>query len=343
VHDKPSSGSPARRPGSPLLAGLDVGGTKLGLCIGDADGRVLARDRIATDPTRPAAELLAASLARLRELATGLSAGPIAALGLAVPGPLSYAEGRLLEVPNLPLWQFFPLRDWLQRESPWPASFMNDANASMLAEALWGAARGTQSAVFLTMSTGMGAGLWLDGRVYEGPRALAGEIGHLRLRDDGPVGFGVRGSVEGYCSGPGIVQVAEAELLAARQAGLATRLLGLDPITPKDVCELARAGDTAALAVIQRCGRELGRLCAILADVLDPELIVLGTIGTAYFELFAPLVRAGLEADAIRGAVTRVRVAPSLLEDRGNQTALAVARRLLDAPPSPTWNPAGTP
>ena len=326
--DKHSLGS-----SSPILAGLDVGGTKLGLCVGDQEGRVLAADRIATDPARAPDELLREAIAGIGRLAASIGAPGIAALGLAVPGPLSYREGRLLEVPNLPRWQYFELRDWLARESPWPADFMNDANASMLAEANWGAARGTTSAVFLTMSTGMGAGLWLDGRVYEGPRALAGEIGHLRLRGDGPVGFGVRGSVEGYCSGPGIVQVAEAERLAAQQAGITTGLLGLAPITSQDVCGLAQRGDTAALAVVRRCGRELGRLCAILADILDPEVIVLGTIGTAYFDLWAPFARDGLLRDAIRGAEQRVRIAPSSLEDRGNQTALAVARRLLGAAP----------
>ncbi len=313
-----------------LLAGLDVGGTKLGVCVGDRDGRVLAKDRFDTDLSRSAESLLEEAIERITALARS-QGGDVAALGLAVPGPLSYREGRLLEVPNLPRWQFFALRDWLAREVRWPATFMNDANAGVLAEALWGAAKGTTSAVFLTMSTGMGAGFWLDGRVYEGPRALAGEIGHLKLRDDGPVGFGVRGSVEGYCSGPGIVQVAEAERLAARQAGVATELAELDPITPKDVCELARAGDSAALAVVRRCGAELGRLCAILADLLDPEVIVLGTIGSAWFDVWAPFARAGLAEHAIRGAQDRVAVRPSGLVDRGNQTALAVARRLLDS------------
>ena len=313
-----------------MLAGIDVGGTKIGLCLGDVDGHVLAKERLPTDHDRAPGDLLLDVVRRLSALAERTRRGPIVALGLAVPGPLSYAEGRLLEVPNMPRWQHFPLRDWLTKHAPAPATFMNDANASVLAEATWGAARGATSAVFLTMSTGMGAGLWLDGRVYEGPNALAGEIGHLRLREDGPVGFGVRGSAEGYCSGPGIVQVAEAERRVARQSGTPTALEGLTVITARDVCELARAGDTAALAALRRCGTELGRLCATLADILDPEVIVLGTIGTAYFDLFEPFVTRGLEEGAIRGANARIAVRPSALSDRGNQTALAVARRLLE-------------
>jgi glucokinase len=228
----------------------------------------------------------------------------------------------------MPRWQFFTVGEWLDQRLPGPGAFMNDANASVLAEVLWGAAQGAHSAVFLTMSTGMGAGLWLDDRLYEGPRALAGEIGHLRLRADGPVGFGKRGSVEGYLSGPGIVQVAAAELLVCRQTGVATAL-GEDAITAERVCALARAGDSAALAVLDRCGAELGNLCAMLADLLDPEVIVLGTIGSAAFDLWEPRARAAMAAEAIPGSGRRVALRPSGLTDRGNQAALAVATRLV--------------
>lgn len=310
------------------LAGLDVGGTKIGIAIGEPGGRVLASDRIATDHARAPGDVLAEAVRRVLELCDERGLPRPAALGLAVPGPVSYREGRLLEVPNMPRWQRFALREWLDANAPCPAAFMNDANASVLAEAKWGAARDAASAIFLTMSTGMGAGLWLDGRVYEGPLALAGEVGHLRMRDDGPVGFGRRGSVEGYCSGPGIVQVAEAERLACAQQGVDTRLAGLHPITPQDVCRLALHGDAGALAVVERCGVELGRLCAMLVDLFNPDVIVLGTIGSAFFELWEPLARAGIDADALPAAADHVRIRPTGLEDRGNQTALAIAARL---------------
>jgi glucokinase len=314
---------------APVLAGIDVGGTKIGCSIGTMDAQVLAADRFSNDPTSEPAAVLGRALQCVRRLAADLRQ-PVAALGLSVPGPLSYVEGRLLAVPNMPRWHGFPLRAWLADSVDVPAEFMNDANASMLAEARFGAARGATSAIFLTMSTGMGAGLWLDGRVYEGPRALAGEIGHVRLCEDGPVGFGVAGSVEGFLSGPGIVQLAQAERLRAQQRGEATALSEYATFDAEVVCELARSGDLAASRTISRVGRELGRLCALLTDILDPEVIVFGTIGTAHFDLFEPLVRAGLEEHAIAGANERVRLRRSGLSDRGNQTALAVAARLLD-------------
>jgi glucokinase len=315
----------------PVLAGLDIGGTKIGLSVGGPDGEVFAADRLVTDPARDPADLLAEARAGIDALCAASGLERPSALGVAAPGPLSYREGRLLAVPNMPRWQHFPLQAWLDDHAGCAATFMNDANASVLAEALWGAARGASSAIFLTMSTGMGAGLWLDGRVYEGPSALAGEVGHLRLSEDGPVGFGKRGSVEGYCSGPGIVQVAEAERLRCVQAGVATALVGAGPLDPRRVCELARQGDRGALAVVERCGTALGRLCALLVDLLNPEVIVLGTIGSAFFDLFEPLARAGITAEALPAAAAEVAIRPTGLVDRGNQTALAVAARLLDA------------
>ncbi len=153
----------------------------------------------------------------------------------------------------MPRWQHFPLVSWLQERADVPVAMMNDANASVLAEAYWGAAVGADTAIFLTMSTGMGAGLLLGGRVFEGPLALAGEIGHIRLRDDGPVGFGKRGSVEGYLSGPGMVQVAEAEARIYTQTGRTTALAD-EEITPPRLCTLARRGDPAAVAAMDRIG-----------------------------------------------------------------------------------------
>ena len=311
------------------LAGIDIGGTKIGVSIGDLAGAVYGSRRLATIAERRPEELLAAAMRQLAELCDEHGRGRPAALGIAAPGPLDYRAGRLLEVPNMPRWQGFALGAWLDRHAGCPAEFMNDANAGVLAEVTWGAARGARSAVFLTMSTGMGAGLWLDGRVYEGPSALAGEVGHLRLSDEGPIGFGKRGSAEGWCSGPGIVQVAESERLRARQLGQETELADDEPLTPERVCALAQRGDAVARDVIDRCGAALGRLCALLVDLLNPEVIVFGTIGSAWFELFEPRARAVIDREALPAAARAVTLRASGLAHRGDQTALAIAARRL--------------
>lgn len=307
------------------LAALDIGGTKLGWALGTSAGEVLASGERPTRADADPAGQLDSVLADIAASARAL--GAPSALGVACPGPFLQPEGRFLEVPNLPGWQGFALRAFLEERFDGPVAAHNDANAGVLAEWMWGAAQGAGTAVFLTMSTGMGAGLLLDGRLFEGPRGFAGETGHLRLSPEGPVGFGKRGSVEGYLSGPGMVQVAEGELLRARQRGVPTRLADAAAITPRVLCEAARAGDAAAVAAIDLIGRKLGELCALLVDLLEPEVIVLGTIGSAYPDLFLDRARAVIDAEAIPFSASRVAVVPSGLAQRGHQSALALAAR----------------
>jgi glucokinase len=307
------------------------------MCVGTPEGRVLARDRIANDPALGPEELLAECKRRLEKLvaSTGLqsqtSATRVLALGAACPGPLDYKAGRFINPPNNPRWHGFALRDWLAANFACPSAMMNDANAAAYAEWLWGAARGTSTAVFLTVSTGMGAGLIIDGRLYEGPLGLAGEIGRIQLSpsDDGPVGFGRRGTVEGYCSGPGMTQMAIAEATICTQRGEASvlreTLVRDGTIAPERLFEAARSGDAAARRVTDRVSRELGRIMAIMTDILNPEVFVLGTIGTAYPELLIPGAKRVLAEIALEPSVAIVDVRPSGLGDRGDQQALAVA------------------
>lgn len=315
-----------------LLYGLDIGGTKIGVSIGRPDGTILACDRFATDHQQPAASIIDECLTRLAALRERLETDEApAAIGAACPGPISSRQGRFLEPPNMPSWHGFELVAHLRRRFACPIGMMNDADASVLAESLWGAARNVRNAIYFTMSTGMGAGLLLDGRVYEGACNLAGEIGHIRLSDEGPVGFGKRGSVEGYLSGPGIVQVAEAELRICRQIGEPTALADSDgPLSPEAICKVAADGDPAALRVIDRCATALGRLMALLTDLLNPEMFILGTIGSANYDLFVPRARQALDREAIPYAARLVRIERSALSDRGNQSAIAVAQRALD-------------
>lgn len=313
-----------------LLAGLDLGGTKLGVCLGRPDGVLLAADELPNDPDAAPGGLLDQALARLEALTREAGGERPAALGVAAPGPLDPRAGRLLEVPNMPRWQGLPLRDELVRRSGLPVAVRNDANASVLAEWRWGAARGADTAVFLTMSTGMGAGLIVCGRLVEGGDGLAGEVGHLRLSDQGPVGFGKAGSVEGWTSGPGLVAQARSQALLRRQRGEATALPTADePCDAARVCRLAAEGDAAARATTDAVAARLGQLCALLTDLLNPDVIVVGTIASAWPELFLPGARAVLDAEALPVAAARVRLVPSGLEQRGHRAALAAGADLL--------------
>jgi len=322
-------------PACPLL-GIDIGGTKIGLCVGTADGRVIDSELIATDHGESPESILRACRERLlamlaRSAGTGALPG---AVGASCPGPLDYANGKFIDPPNMPRWHGFAIRDWLAANFACVSAFMNDANASALAEWKWGAARGVQTAIYLTMSTGMGAGLIIDGGLYEGPLGLAGEIGRIRLRDDGPVGFAKRGSAEGFLSGPGMSQLAEQEALICVQRGEQSRLRATleagGRVTAQELCEAAASGDSAALRVTDRLATELGRLCTILTDILNPDVIVLGTIGSAHPDLFIPGAMRHMLEEGVAAAARHVRLLPSGLLQRGDQSALAIAARLVD-------------
>lgn len=314
-----------------LHGGIDVGGTKMGVSIGTLDGQVLASTTFATEAHAEPDAIVSRLVDELRTLVQRHASGAhLTSVGCACPGPMSSREGRFLDPPNMPRWHDFAFAHALEARLACPISMMNDANAGALAEWLYGAARGCDDMAFLTMATGMGAGLILGGRLHQGRDDLAGEIGHLRLAEDGPVGFGKRGSVEGFTSGPGIVQLARAEALIAQQRGDATALL-MDGVVRTDldvafVCEAAERGDVVARRAIERSADALGRTCALLVDLLNLECIVLGTIGTRRFDLFAPRARAVLEREALPRAASRVRLVPSALgERRGHLQALAVA------------------
>jgi glucokinase len=211
-----------------------------------------------------------------------------------------------------------------------PAALQNDANACALAEWQWGAGRGHDSIVFLTFGTGMGAGLVLDGRIYAGASDMAGEVGHVRLAEDGPLGYGKRGSFEGWCSGGGIARLAQARALAALQAGQAPAfcptLADLETVTAATVGAAAQDGDPLAIEIYETVGQYLGRGLAMLVDVINPERIVIGSIYGRQQALLAPVALQVLREEAHPHALAACEIVPAGLGERvGDYAGLAVA------------------
>ena len=296
-----------------LFLGVDIGGTTCSVCVGDGGGRILDRTELATGRGPAAArqtldDLAAAAgelAARHRTVAAGISSG----------GPLDTSTGRLLDPPNLPGWENTPIVELFERATGLPTSLENDANAGALAEWRFGAGRGAHTLVFLTYSTGMGAGLILGGRLHRGAGGLAGEVGHLRLADDGPIGYGKAGSFEGFCSGPGLARMLAAEL-------------GIDhrQLTGKDVVERARAGDPAALRAVAASGERLGEGLALLIDLLNPDVIVVGGMGSRLGDLVLEPARRVAAAESLPAAAASCRIVPAELGERiGDVAAICVA------------------
>ena len=288
-----------------LYIGIDMGGTKCAVVAGHADGKILRRIAFPSGKDAHPDEFLPrfyeAIDALLREYNGG--AAP-AAVGVSCGGPLDTRRGVIQAPPNLPLWDEVPICALLSERYGCPAYLQNDANACAIAEWRFGAGRGTRNMVFLTFGTGLGAGLILDGRLYEGANGMAGEAGHLRLAADGPEGYGKRGSFEGFCPAP-------------REA---------EAVTAKDICTAAQAGDGTAQAIVEESAAYLGMGLSILIDLFNPERIVIGSIFARAEALFRPGMEAVIAREALAQSAAVCCVVPAQLGDSiGDVAALTIA------------------
>jgi glucokinase len=307
--------------------GLDIGGTKCALGVETTAGSF---KEVARFPTRGPE----VTLARFADEIERLPPSTQRAIGISCGGPLDATRGVILSPPNLPGWDEIPVCQWLDQRFGGRSRLMNDANACALAEWQMGAGRGVQSLMFLTMGTGMGAGIILDGRLYEGISGSAGEVGHVRLAADGPVGFGKAGSFEGFCSGGGIAQLARTRV--GDFSGTSTlKQIATENLTARDVGVAAESGDALALAIWREVGERLGQALSIFIDVLNPERIVIGGIFPRCEKFIAPAMREVIAREALPPSARDCAIVPAQLgEEIGSRAAVAIARYFADTPTS---------
>lgn len=324
-----------RRTMTTRIGGIDIGGTKCAVTVGQVSGDtivVLAKQRFPT-PATPAAALARIS-DELAALLDDQRGGTIGAIGVSCGGPLDSKSGLVLSPPNLPGWDRIDVCAPLRQRFAVPVALQNDANACALAEWRWGAGRGCQSMIFLTFGTGMGAGLILDGRLYSGTNDMAGEVGHVRMSEHGPIGYGKAGSFEGFCSGGGIAQLAgshaEIALRAGQTPSFCPTFADLPHITAQGVGEAAAAGDPLALETLGVVGRQLGRGLALLIDILNPERIVIGSIYGRQLVILEPLVLDEVRREALPLSQSVCQIVPAGLgEQVGDYASLAIASGLV--------------
>lgn len=316
------------------LIGFDIGGTKCATILGetDASGQVNIVEKIVF-PTKKGPEAsLTAIYSSTEELLhkNGLQPSQIAGIGISCGGPLDSRNGIILSPPNLPGWDNVPIVEMTEKRLGIKAFVQNDANACAMAEWKYGAGKGYDNVVFFTFGTGMGAGLILDGRLYSGTCDLAGEVGHLRLSGHGPVGFGKEGSFEGWCSGGGIAQVGQTMARQRIQMGAKTAYCSsldeLPAVTAKSIAEAAYAGDETAREVYRMVAHYLGRGLALIIDVLNPEVIILGSIFGRSRDLIEPYMLEVVHREAIGFSAAKCRIVPAGLgEHIGDMAALVLA------------------
>lgn len=312
------------------LLGFDIGGTKCAVISAsyiDGDIKLLDKKKIATDLTISPE----AMIDKLIELADTLKLdGKVDSIGISCGGPLSSATGTILGPPNLLGWDNVEICKQLNAHYGVPVHLQNDANACAVAEWKFGAGKGSNNVIFLTFGTGLGAGLILDGKLYAGTNDNAGECGHIRLDNFGPVGFHKAGSFEGFCSGGGIAQLGYTMALEQVQQGKYPSYFkkGMTPadVTAKTVGDAADEGDETAIKVYATCGEYLGKGLSILIDILNPEKIVIGSIFARSHNLLWEHTKKVIDREALAPAAAVCEVVPALLgEQIGDYAAIATA------------------
>jgi len=309
--------TPAPRSGK-YLGAVDLGASKILSVIAEADGRRLGEDWRATDaeegPERALERIVDSLEKALAEAAVQRS--DLAAVGVCSPGPCDTEAGVLKWGPNLPAWRDVPISRYLEDRLGVPARLENDGSAAAVGEHVYGAGRGCQHMIYITVSTGIGGGLIIDGRLYRGATGVAGELGHMTIDPDGPrCGCGNHGCLEALASGTAIAARGE-ELVARGGSPLLARLAQEEgELTAETVSQAADQGDVACQGIIRQAGCYLGIGLASYLNIFNPQIIVIGGGLSKVGEPLLGPARAEMEARAFPEAVKAVQLKPAELGD----------------------------
>jgi len=263
-----------------LILGIDLGGSKILTAVTNSQGKMLSRDHSITPASKgheAVIQSILGSAHRALEQAN-VAISELTVVGIGAPGLSNPETGILFTSPNLPGWQDIPLRNIIQERLGKKTFVINDANAAALGEFYFGAARGVRNFIYITLSTGIGGGIVIDGKIYSGAIGAAGEVGHMTIDDDGPIcNCGNRGCWETLASGTALAREARHRI----EEGVRTSILeyaegDVEKVTAQVVHSAAEQGDSLAKELIARTGYYVGVGLANLINIFNPELIVIG-------------------------------------------------------------------
>jgi glucokinase len=302
------------------VIGVDLGGTNLRTALISQTGTILEKQKEATQAAQGYRKVIAKVINSVRRQMDIAKAGShaVIAVGVGAPGVIHAGRGVVVKSPNFPDWNDLPLKQELEGAIGLPVSIENDANAAALGEQWLGAAQGIGSMIFLTLGTGVGGGIVLNGRIWSGADGMAGEVGHMTILPEGrKCGCGNTGCLEMYASSRGVVMSYQ-----EGQGGTTTGPLN----TSADIYQAARKGEPLALRVMEDMGRYLGIGIANLINIFNPEMIVVGGGVKEAWPLFIDATRDEVRKRAFEYPAERTRIVPSVLgDDAGMIGAAAVA------------------
>ena len=284
--------------------GVDLGGTQLRAALVDADGTIVRRidESTSREGRKPLLDQIVGAVSALK---TSETAGAC----VAVPGPVNTSDGLISEGINVPL-RGLPLAALVENRVALPTAVDRDANAALIGEMRYGAGRGLRHVLMLTLGTGVGGSAMVDGALVRGAAGAGGELGHVTLNGDGRPCLGVcrgRGHLEAYASGSAIATDAERVARERPNGGLGRRSAAAGSIDTRDVVELATEGDVDARAILDEAGRFLGFAIEGLANVFNPELVIIGGSVAAAGELLLGPARHVIE-ERLMGPAALVRI-----------------------------------
>jgi glucokinase len=305
--------------------GADLGGTKLAVGVIGADAETAWKDEVASKgySQEEVIDLLVREIARARE-----ARPDVAAVGLGIPARIDFESGHAIDTVNLD-FEEFPVKELIEERTGLPAFVDNDGNVAMMAEALYGAAKGARNALMLTLGTGVGGGVWIDGKTFRGATGAGAELGHTVVEIDGPRCQGNcpgRGCVEVFASGTGIGRMGQEAAIAVPNSALGKIAAAGGTVSARDVNKAALAGDEAAIGVTQRAGHYLGTALVSLANIFEPEVIVLGGGAMAFGELLLEPTRREITTHALSPMNETPVVAAELGPAAGMIGAASLAR-----------------
>lgn len=294
------------------LIGVDIGGTNTIVAVVSLSGEVLARSQMRTLPSLGPTSGLERIAALIESVYQEVNGENIAGIGVGCTGPIDRITGRVFNPHTLPTWDGFSVTEGLSARFNVPAVMENDAHAGALGEHWQGAGRGSRHMIYVTVGTGIGAGLILEGSLYTGAEGTAGEIGHIIVDETGPPCYcGLNGCVESIAAAPALINQAREHIQQATNAILT--LSNNDPkqISPETIAEAARNGDYVAHAIIAKSARALGIALRDLVVTLSPQIIVLGGGVMKSFDLFEPGIQEVLRT--LHLPISNLRIVPAQL------------------------------
>ncbi len=310
------------------IVGIDIGGTKTSVSLSECELNIIDKEKFKTLSSLNTLNKILEIIKKYK-----LKYGEISNIGISCGGPLSSSKGIIICPPNLPDWKNVEIVKFFYGNLNIPVKLENDANACAIAEYLWGAGKNASNMAFLTFGTGLGAGLILDNKLYRGSSDMAGEIGHIRLNEIGPVGYNKVGSFEGFCSGGGIAKLCKIrmqEKIEDESVKEFVELIKGKTVSAKILADAVNLQNKFAISIFEESAFYLGKGISILIDILNLDKIIIGGIYTRMESFFKDIVLSVIKEEALKYSADFCSIEPSFFgEEIGDYSALAVAMNKL--------------